>query len=129
MAVHTTDNSPRAQLIRQLKPSLPKSWRLIKFEDNLDEIDRITVMVRIQSVSRMPEAPQGFYLTTAVLELLTPQTDLSLAEDSLDVALFDLLDILNTIKPNLWVSTQKVLDAGTKRLAYDVTIHHVTTKD
>jgi hypothetical protein len=129
MGTHTKENVPRTLLMQQLKPLLPDEWRLIKYEDNSDEPDRLTVKVRQRGVARLKEAPQGFYTTQFVLELITPETDPAKAEDSLDVALFVFLDILDTINPTLWQSTQKILDALVKRLAYDVTINLVTKKD
>jgi hypothetical protein len=129
MSKHTKENSPRSQLMAQLEPLMPKNWRLVKYEDNSDQPDRVLIKVRMRGVSRMKEAPQGYYSTQAVLELITPETNPTKAEDSLDVVLFDLLDILDAINPNLWDTTEKVIDSGTKRLAYDVTINFVTQKD
>lgn len=123
------DMSPRGQFMRQLSPKLPSKWRLIKFERNVDEIDRVTVLVRQRAVRRFAAAPLGFYETQFVLELIVPQTDMELAEDALDEALFEFLAILDSINPTLWESTNKVLDATTKRLAYDVTTNFQTKKE
>jgi len=120
---------PRTLFMQNLQPRFPSEWRLVKYEDNSDEPDRVLVKVRQRGVSRLKEAPQGFYTTQFVLELVTPETDVTKAEDSLDVALFELLDILDTINPTLWQSTEKVFDALLKRLAYDVTVNLVTNKD
>ncbi len=129
MGTHTKENAPRALLMAKLQPHLPADWRLIKYEDNSDEPDRVLIKVRVAGVSRFKEAPRGFYSTEAVLELITPETDPEKAEDSLDVALFDLIDILDSINPNLWSTSKKVLDAGLKRLAYDITINFTTEKE
>jgi len=129
MGTHTKENVPRTLFMQKLQPLFPSEWRLVKYEDNTDEPDKVLVKIRQRGVSRLKEAPQGFYTTQFVLELVTPETDVTKAEDSLDVALFDLLDILDTINPTLWVTTEKIFDALLKRLAYDVTVNLVTSKD
>lgn len=129
MGTHTKENVPRTLFMQKLEPLFPSGWRLVKYEDNTDEPDKVLVKVRQRGVSRWQAAPQGFYTTQFVLELVTPETDVTKAEDSLDIALFDLIDILDTINPTLWVTTEKVFDALLKRFAYDVTVNLVTSKD
>lgn len=115
-----------AMLADAIKPLLPKSWHFVGYEDAVDDVDRITVVLKLQEVQRMPEAPLGAYLTSWIVTVTDPHTDPAKADPSLFDAVIDLLDDLDDLSWLRWTSAKKVLDND--RYAYDITIQTSTTK-
>jgi len=116
--------SARKDLAAELKPLLPKRWRLVDTERSIDKIDRFTVVIRQRKVEPAPNL-QGSLLTTLVVTLIGPTTLAGDYEDALDLAVAKLILIVSQKLPSLaW-------DAATKKVwrenpAYDFDVTVVT---
>lgn len=116
--------SARKDLAAELKPLLPKRWRLVDTERSIDKIDRFTVVIRQRKVEPAPNL-QGSLLTTLVVTLIGPTTLAGDYEDELDLAVAQLILIVSQKLPSL------VWDAATKKVwrenpAYDFDVTVVT---
>lgn len=114
--------SARQQLIDILTPIVPDSWALIPYEDDVDEVATLTLMVRQRGFTKPPAAPvSGKYLTSYILTLIAPGTDFKGAEDDLDDAVATLLIALDGVNKTWWEKADKVI--AVNRLAYDITLN------
>ena len=115
----------------QLKPLLPSTWRLVPYQRNLDEVDRVTVMLRLQRVVKLPEAPGGAYQAEWTLTIIQPGQDVTRGQKMLDQQVFELLDaILDLRKTGLnidWSDAQSVV-FGERNEAFDITIRTILEK-
>jgi len=117
---HVTKTA-REQLIDVLTPLMPADWRLIKYQRNIDRIDRLTLIVKQQTIEKLPQAPAGALVTSFTLTLVAPYTDPTKAEDALDAGVMDLLLGLGRMNQTSWSTASKVLVEDTY-LGYDVSI-------
>ncbi len=118
--------SIRQQLTADLKKALPKGYRLINHQDTVDALSGTLVVLKQQSVTKEPSAPQGTYRFSYVATVVTPNDDLSKAEDSLDDNLADVLFALDGLSYVLWTEAQKV-NFNESYLAYDINLSVLTT--
>lgn len=125
----TAPTTAFATLSTAIKPLLPTGWKLVGYEDTIDEPDTTTVVLKLRSVQRLPAAPRGAYLTEWVVTVISSHSDPEKADPGLFDGLINFLDDLDTADGLDWLgwtTAQKVIDSG--RLAYDITIQTTTTK-
>lgn len=96
--------SIRDSLTEQLGAKLPTGWKLIPYDDSMDELDAVTVMFRQQSVEPTKEAMQGSLTYGYQLVLIDPATDPAVLEPALDAEVEDLVDVLMSLS---WLSLTK----------------------
>lgn len=117
--------SIRDDVVDRLREILGPDVSVIPYQDNLDTLERRTVMVKQQTITRLPEAPASKLRVDYVLSFISPAIDPSVAEADLDewlpVALADALNV-NWLS---WDSAEKVLFAPLN-LAYDVSAYLIT---
>ena len=87
----------REQLAAELKPLLPKSWSLVDYMTDFDQITKPTVMLHIAEVGKFPQAPLGLLLVTFEATVLAPSKDPSRAWGVLDDQVLETIHALNTI--------------------------------
>ena len=117
----------RKQLEVQLRKLIPKAWRLIAYQDSLDAISNVTVMLKQESITKAPAAPQGAHIVTYTVTLIDPATDPKKAELALDENVNDLLYKLDTVEWLTWSRAEKVLFADFN-MAYDISVEVITRK-
>ncbi|MET0725928.1 MAG: hypothetical protein ABWY36_06225 [Leifsonia sp.] len=113
----------RDELEKALKPLLPKSWKIIPVQRNVDSLSSTIVMFKQQSIARLPEAPQGARIVEFTMTIAVPSQDTDRGERLMDDQLVDLLnaiDAIDTIELR-WTGAQKVT-LFDQYPAYDVTL-------
>jgi hypothetical protein len=117
----------RDTLTEQLTAKLPTGWRLIPYDDSVDELDAVTVMFRQQSVEPTKEAMQGCLTYGYQLVLLDPATDPAVLEPALDAEVEDLVDVVMQLS---WMSLQQGKKATVlNRLAYVLDVDVLAVPD
>jgi hypothetical protein len=115
----------RSYVVKAIKPLLPRAWRFIEQQTNLDVIDRVTVILILQDISPAPAAPRGALLARYTLTLIEPKTDPGRAETALDDSILELVQALAGVSNLVWISATRALFGENQ--AYDITLE-VTTK-
>jgi hypothetical protein len=119
----------RTAVIDMLKPLLPKTWKLVPFETNLDELSPKTpvVVLKLQSIERHPSAPQGVRLVTYVLTIVEPKIEPGPADDALDDDLIRLLQAIDLL-PGIQAGKATRVVSG-DHPAYDIDLTFSTLKE
>ena len=117
----------RAQLAAAIAPLLPTDWQLIPYQDSLDTLSSVVVMLKLENIEKGPTAPIGSYLTNFTVTIADPSTDPEKAEDRLDGDVISLLAALDAINFTLWRTATKVM-FNNNNLAYDIAVSVVTNK-
>lgn len=113
------ENLAREQLAAQLRPLLPKSWRIVTTHESVDNLDVPVVKIKQKTIDRVPAAPAGrrvnvsFVVTIDASHVAQTQA----AEDELDDTVLELIVALDAIG-TAWTRAEKVIDDN--RLAYDI---------
>jgi hypothetical protein len=115
----------RKYVIDAIKPLLPKSWRFIEQQQNLDTIDQVTVILILQDIAPAPAAPRGALLARYTLTLIEPKVDPARAEKALDDLILELVQALAGVPNLVWTTATRALFGENQ--AYDITLE-VTTK-
>jgi hypothetical protein len=101
------------------------AFRVIATERALDDIKEPTALLRIDSVTRLPEAPLSQRTVNIRLTLISPHQDVDLAADELDEAVDAALDYLDKSFSHDEATT---VNYG-NRLAFDIPLHIIARKD
>lgn len=88
--------SARRQIIDELTPLLPTTWRVVGYADLPDQVAKPTVSLWVDSYEPRGDAA-GTYQATVQVWALTKFQDMSKAEDDLDEMLEVLLPALKQI--------------------------------
>ena len=115
----TTENL-RAAVTDALKPILPTDWKLVSYQTNLDTISQPVVVLKLETVERHPQAPNGARLITYTLTVIEPKTAPGPADDALDHKLVVLLDAIDATPGLRWSKAQRV--ATDTNPAFDVSL-------
>ena len=118
----------RSYVTDAIKPLLPKGWKLLPYSTNLDVLSQPVVMLKLNSVTRTPGAPNGAHTVTYTLAVIEPKTDPGSADDALEDKLFDLLHAIDTVANLTWSNAERVL-FGDSNPAFDISLQLVSRKD
>ena len=118
--------SVRAQLANDIKPHLPKKWKVVPYQTNLDTVDVVTVMLKLSTVERTPAAPLASHTVTFTMTVIEPVTTPGDADDAVDDDLDDLLFALDATENLIW-STATRVTYNDRNPAYDIDLEVVTT--
>lgn len=118
----------RKALEAQLKPLLPRTWRIVPYQRNLDTIAHTTVMFKQTAIDKLPQAPQGVLIVDLTLTIISHFTDTVKAEDDLDDAVLELCLAMDANPHVIYGRADKVMFDDT-HLAYDITIQTTARKD
>lgn len=113
----------------QVKPLLPAGWRYIPNQNTPDTITVVTVVYKLLEIEKLSEAPIGHLRNTIVLTVLSPYEDDVKAENALDNDVISALTALDGHPSISWTSCRKVRDAKTDRLAWDINLSVITSKE
>lgn len=119
----------RAWFSSQVRPLLPASWRYIPNQDTPQTITVVTVVYKLLELEKLPEAPVGHLRPSITLTVLSPHEDDVKAENALDNDVITTLTALDAHPTLSWSSCRKVRDQKTDRLAWDITLTAITTKE
>jgi len=126
MATRKKTGVVRAVIIDALKPRLPRGWKFFPYRVPVEAINSTTVWVRLQTIAKLPEAPQsGVHLVTYIVTIAVPEADMSEADARLDddvIALVQALDLL----PNIRRATAEQVNVTDSVLGYDITVEIIT---
>jgi len=129
MAAIVQASNPRLWLEAQLKPVLPKTWKLIPYEREMDSLSAVTVMFSMKSISRFPQAPKTHRLVEYVLKVIEPRIDPDKVNDLLDKELADLLDAIDEIQNLTWETAERGLANDRANHAFEITLTFPYQKD
>lgn len=117
-----TDIIVRDWLVEQLTPLLPRKWNIVPVQRNVDTLSTTTVILKQQSIARLPEAPQGARVVEYLMTVAVPNQDTARGEAQLDDDVITLLDAIDQIGSALkWTTAQKVV-LSDQFPAYDITL-------
>ena len=119
--------STRQVLLDALKPQLPKRWKLVPYQTNLDTVDVVTVMFKIKTIGRTPAAPRVNHTVTFTVTIIEPKDTPGTSDDALDDELDDLLFALDATDDLVWRSATRVTYNATNP-AYDIDLDVITAK-
>lgn len=132
MATRKQATRYRGWVLENLKPLLPRTWTLVPYTRVPDAITRTTVLVALQTIEHLQEAPMASHVTEYVVTIASPVVDPAQADEDLDDDIADLLHALDMLRdennrPILrWTRAErKVL--SDQYLAFDVTLSVITT--
>lgn len=126
------DQQYRRWVLDVLKPNLPRRWTLAPYIRKPDDLDGITVIVHLQKIERLPEAPLGSQIATYLVTIVDPAQDWSQADANLDDEIVDLISALDLVRnqeglPVLrWTSADRNTWNDTY-LAFDITVTAIIT--
>jgi len=117
--------SVRDRLVEELRAALGKDVNVIPYQDSLDVLERRTVMVKQQSIARLPQSPEGALRIEYVLTFISPAVDPAVGEADLDQWVPQTLSDLD-MSWFAWTGADKVL-FDPQNIAYDVAAYVLTT--
>lgn len=112
----------RAELEKALAPFIKqKRWVLRRWQLEPDAPTKLTVVLKQESIQPHDTAPIAQHLTNMTIVLVSPQEDLSRAEDELDVQVLELIEQLQKLPIRIqFIRATKGIFAG-RFAAYDIT--------
>lgn len=113
--------STRTDLATQLKPLLPRTWKIVPEQRNIDVLTKPLVMLKQLRIEPGKDLPQDHHWVTFVLTIVSPHQDPALAEDQLDDSVAELLFAVDALPHLSWLSAEKV-SFQDSYIAYDVTL-------
>ena len=119
----------RTQFSAAIKPLLPAGWRYLPNQNTPSVISVVTVVYKLLEIEKLPEAPIGNLRNTIVLTVLSPHEDDVKAEDALDNDVIDVITALDGHPWIGWTSCRKARDQKTDRLAWDISLTAITSKE
>lgn len=125
------DADLRGFVTAALAPLLPRDWKWIPFQRNLDAITVPTAMLKLQTVTRTPTAPIAIRDVEYVLTIIEPITDPARGAAALDDHLVDLLGAIDDTPDIAWKTATAVAwgDPNPTNLAYDIIVTTQYTKE
>ncbi|MDZ5145336.1 hypothetical protein [Microbacterium testaceum] len=99
--------------------------RVVATERELDELDRITVLIRMRSVGKHAAAPLSHRQVGLLVTLISPSLDLDVAADELDEVLAAALDYFDSRFLYEDATTVGYAD----RLAFDIPVTLIAAKE
>lgn len=118
----------RSDLAAALQPSLPKAWRIVPHNTDLDVVDRTVVMLHQKSIERAPEAPAGALRVIFSVLVIQPKVEPGTADDSLDEDVADLLLALDKTRAVTWQRADRATWADTNP-AWDITVTYYAVSE
>lgn len=115
----------RSTLVAGLREFLPSDVRVMPYAEQIDPPRRPTVMVRIDVVQPLLNAPSAARTYQFALVLIPTKCDAGPADDELDRLLEDVLFALESdASPLTWSRAERGTYQGSTYPAYEVTVSH-----
>lgn len=122
-----TDLTTRDQLVEWLTAALPAGWKLINSERNFDVLVQTAVIIKQDTIAKLPQAPRGAWTVSYTLTIADPHKKFEDAEIALDEDVLELFEILD-LMDNVYPSTAKKVVVNDSYLGYDVTVAVITQR-
>lgn len=115
----------RDRLVDTLREIVGAGVAVIPYADNLDVLERPTILVKQQTIQRLAQAPAARLRIDFVLTFISPASDPAAAETELDQWV---PQTLADLEPETWLSWETADKAlySPLNLAYDVTVSALT---
>ncbi|MFJ3392024.1 hypothetical protein [Leifsonia aquatica] len=123
------DVNVRQTIIDGIKPLLPKRWKLLPNNPNLDTLSQVTVTVRIDRIERTREAPQSHRDYYGVIRVIDPSQSIDKVDDAIDDDIIDLLNAIDELPLLSWTTAERGQVEGTQNFAFDITFKMLLRKD
>lgn len=132
MARRKVSEQYRRWITDQVKPLLPRRWELAAYTRKPDDLAAPTVVVTLQKIERLPEAPFGSQLVTYLITIIDPAADWSQADSNLDDEIVDLIAALDSTRNDAGVPILRWTSADRNTwndlyLAFDITVTAIIT--
>jgi hypothetical protein len=115
----------REQLAAQLRPLLPKAWKLIPYSRNLDVLSQTAVMFHATAIR--PTAIQGVIEVDYTVSVISPKVDTDRAQTDLDDDVLEVIHALDTLD---WLLFREATPTVVQdNLSWDITITVNTNKE
>lgn len=116
----------RSVLVDGLKPLLPRDWKLMPYRTTTDDINQVTVWVKLRSLEKLAEAPaSGYMVASFVVTVATPKAALAEADADLDDRVVELVHALDALQMVRRSSAEQVAVSDT-HLGFDITVEVFT---
>lgn len=93
-------NIYRQWVVDNLRPHLPAEWDLRERGSRLDNISSVTVVVQLESINRLAQAPLRVHIVGFTVCIVVPDDDPDDAIDSVEAGVVALLHALDQTKGN-----------------------------
>ena len=126
MATRKQVGEVRQVITSALKPLLPRGWKFFPYRVNPDAINSTTVWLRLQTIEKVPEAPQSqAHVVTYVVTVAVPESDPSEADARLDDEVITLVHALDAL-PNIRRTRAEQVSVTDAYLGFDITVEIIT---
>lgn len=126
MATRKKVGEVRQVITGALKPLLPRGWKFFPYRVPTEAITSATVWVRLQSIDKLPEAPQSkAHVVTYVVTIAVPEADPSEADARLDDDVIELVHALDAL-PNIRRTRAEQVAVADAYLGFDITVEIIT---
>lgn len=113
----------------QVRPALPRRWRIVPHGTNLDDLDTVVVMLIPGDIWRTPGAPQSHRTQQIEAEIISPVVLVERRTESLLQNLHDFLDALDNLNQVKWVRGTRGITNNLKNIGYKVTLEIIIEKE
>lgn len=132
MARRKVTEQYRRWVTDSLKPLLPRRWTLAPYTRKPDDLNGPTVIVTLQTIKRLPEAPLGSQVATYLVTIVDPAQDWSQADAALDDEIVDLISALDMVRNENGLPVLRWTSADRNTwndlyLAFDITVDVIIT--
>jgi hypothetical protein len=115
----------REQLAAELKPLLPRTWKIIPYARNLDDANQTRVMLHATDIH--PAPAMGALETDYTITVISPKADPTGAQTDLDD---DVLNVLHALDGITWLMFRNASPTVVQDyLSWDINITVITRKD
>ncbi|TDW64759.1 hypothetical protein EDF51_11129 [Curtobacterium sp. PhB25] len=126
MARKKPDAGIRSTLVNGLRPLLPRGWKLHPYRTVPDDINQTTVWVKLDTIDKLPEAPQsGANLVTFVVTVASTKVLLQEADADLDDRVIELMHALDAL-PLVRRASARQVAATDVHLGFDISVEVLT---
>lgn len=126
MAARKKTVTVRSALVDGLRPLLPRGWKLVPYRTTTDDINQVTVWVKLETIGKLTEAPaSGYLLVTFTVTVASTKASFTEADRDLDGRVIDLFDAIDSL-PMIRRAEAKAVAVSDTHLGYDITVELVT---
>lgn len=116
----------------RLKPVLPRRWTVAPYTRKPDELSGPTVVITLQKIQRLPEAPLGSQIVTYLVTVIDPAADFAQADQNLDDEIVDLISGLDSVRNEDGTPVLRWITADRNTwndiyLCFDITVEVIIT--
>lgn len=116
----------RAPIVDALTAALPADeWKIIGYASMPERVDQRTVAVWAATIEPSTRLKRGQYAVGVQLKVATPHQDVAKADDDLDGALLDVLDVLLGLRAVSFESAERTTNDAKTQHTWDITVSQI----